>query len=429
MKKKASKVFVPVRERLKAYREKTLVFIDRRPLASFFALLGSIVLLIVLNNFLSKPPKATVEKATVVKRVQVYRIGTAPKITVQAKVVKSGVIQIVALSSGVVNKIHHFEGETVDKGTLLVSMSSNYQGGNALSLQRQIAAAQYNNINETHPTQKEIIQKQRNLASKADENSDQMRAITAESIEETKSLITLNEAILKTLDQNIDTLTKTATDAALLLATKQQKSQFLASTNAVKAQLRQTEQSSGGDNPPAQISDLQREIALKQLEVQEKQLDLSLEIAKLQLLIAQVNEGLMLPAAPFSGTVQRVLVKEKQAVTPGTPLFIFSQVVQEDPITAVAFVSHDTVKRVSRLEPSTLHIGSSTFEVFPSFISTEAVEGTLYAVYYPIPDGFNSKLISDGYIFADIPVGYFDTSTIAAFIPLDAVYQTRETSY
>src|SRR2546425_6150655 len=33
------------------------------------------------------------------------------------------------------------------------------------------------------------------------------------------------------------------------------------------------------------------------------------------------------------------------------------------------------------------HLGDSvTFENTPSFISTEAVEGTLYGIYYPIPE-------------------------------------------
>lgn len=431
--KKALRVFVAVRDRLKKFisqnRKKTFVFVDKRPLTSFFALLTAIVLLILLSNFINKPQDVISEKALVAKSVETYRIGSAPKITVQAKTIKSGVIQINALSNGVVNQIYQYEGNFVYKGSLLLGMSSNYQGGNILSAQREIASIQYDNISNTYSNQKDIIQKQKDLVNKTDENSDQLRDITAKSIDETKSLIVLNEDILVTLDQTINELTQTGSNPTLLLSTKQIRSQFAAATNSAKSSLRSIEQSSAGDKPFAQISDLQKDITLKQLDIQDKQLDLSKEVSRLLLAIAKTNENSMFPTTPFNGTVQRVLVKENQAVSPGTPLMILSQEILEEPISAVAFVSQDIAKKISILEPSILHIGNNDYSVQPSFVSTEAVEGTLYAVYFPIPDSLNDSIVSEGYISVDIPIGYFDTSEELSFIPLDSVYQTQEKSY
>ncbi len=429
IKKKLFSASSALRTRFTLYKKRILTFVDHRPLTSFLVLLGIVLLLIVVNKVVNMPPVAPVVKSAETKKVDIYRIGSAPKVTVQAQTKKTGVIQIVALTGGVVDRIYHTEGESVKKGTLLVGMSTNYQGGNALSLQRQLAQNQYNTTVETYPIQKEIIQKQRDIATKTDENSDALRDILSKSLSDTQSLIDLNQTIVTSLDTNIATLKQTPGNEALILSAQQLKSQYLSALSSGRASLRSGQYNSASDKQPAQLSDITRELTIKQLDVQAKQLDLNKEVSRLQSQIAYVNEGLMYPVAPFNSTIQRVLVKEKTVVTPGTPLMIISQAIEEDPISAVAFVPKNIASRISALEPSILHLGTMTYEVNPSFISTEAVEGTLYAVYYPIPDTLNQKVVSDGYITIDIPIGYFDTSAIVSFIPLDSVYQTRDQAY
>lgn len=427
--KKAASFRRPVVKKYRQISTKTLIFIDKRPIRSFLILLGVVLGLIIISNSLPQAKKEA-PKVEIVKTVKLYRIGKAARISAQAQIKKTGVIQITAQAPGIISFIHKFEGESVSKGTLLVSISSNYYGGNSTSLQRQIAQKQYEGVSATYPTQKEVIQKQKEQAQKSDENSDLLRDITSKSNQETQNLITLNEQILKTLDEDLAKLQlDPTTNRQLILTTQQLKSQYLASTNQAKAALRSSEFQSASDKPSAQLSDLTREITIKQLEIQEKQLDINKEISKLQLALAQVNEAIYFPTAPFSGIVERVFVKPFESVNLGTPLFIISQTKEEDPITAIAFVSKDIAQRVSLLEESILHLGNTTYATRPYFISTEAVQGTLYAIYYPLPEELSPAVVSGGYITVDIPVGYPDTAGAAPFVPIDAIYQTQTNSY
>lgn len=399
---------------------------------SFFGLLALLLILIAGGNFIRQQKPAAAPPKKPVKTVRIYRIGTAPRVRLQAQVEKSGVIQINALAGGVVQAIHTDVGKIVGKGKTLISLSTNYQGGNLLTLQRVLAETQLRNVEDSYQTQKDTIGKQRELAEKQKQNADDLRSITAQSLEETRSLISLNDQILSALDQNLAQYTTTNSGGlnnASILATKQLKSTYQSANNSLKSALRNAEYSSASDKPPAQIAELQKEVALKQLEVQEKAVGLNRDVTRLQAQIARVNEGLMFPAAPFSAAVQRIFVKIGQAVQPGTPLMVLSQSAEEDPIVAIAYVPHSIAKQISTLEPSTLYIGKISYSAYPSYITQDAIQGTLYGVYFPIPDNYHSILTEKGYIEVDIPVGYFDTNAAVPFIPIDAVYQSQEDSY
>src|SRR5258708_2430570 len=111
------------RKVLRISRVRTIKYINRNPLRSFFIALGIILALIIISNFLPKP-KQQVTKQEVIKNVEIYRIGKAPKISVQAQIKKSGVIQINSLTSGVVTAIHAYEGTKVSRGTLLFEIAT-----------------------------------------------------------------------------------------------------------------------------------------------------------------------------------------------------------------------------------------------------------------------------------------------------------------
>lgn len=427
--------FRAFRQRTTTVLQKPIRFIDRQPMVSFFVSIALVLVLIVISNVLIRPKQTTVETKPPVKIVSVYRIGSAPKITVSAQTKKSGVIQITSLAGGIIDKLHVKEGDQVNGGDVLVSLSSNYKGQNSASVQRQIADRQYQTNAATYNTQKDIIKRQKELAEKNEDNAEELRKITSQSLDETRGLISTNEQTLNLINQQISDFNTAnpnpnSTTRPTLIALKAQQVQFTASLNQAKQALRTNGYNASGDKPPAEIAEINKEITKKQLEVQEKQLAMSLEVSRLQAQVAAIGESLMFPTAPFAGTIQRVFIKEKQQVSPGTPLVVISQVTQDDPISAVAFVSADVAQKVSRLEPSTIHLGKTiTFQAVPSFVSTEAVQGTLYAIYYPIPDEFNEAVVSEGFVTIDIPIGYADTTMIATFIPLDAVYQTREKSY
>lgn len=427
---KVNSVVVSANSHRKSAYDKSMKTAGKHPIALFLVLLGSLLLLIILNNYLVKP-KATTEETTIPqKEVQVYSIGATPKITVQAMVEKSGVIKVVSLGSGVVQNINVEIGQEIGKGTNLVSMSSNYQGGNAFSVQRQLAQTQYKNVMDTYDTQKDIINKQKELASKQDENSDELRSITDQSLGSTRSIIELNNSILTSLETQQTELENTnvngANDSAILQL-KQLRSQYLSANNQLQSGLNNSVYASSGENPPAEMSNISKEIATKQLELQEKALALNKEVSRLSVVLTQINEAIMFPSSPVSGTVERIYVKQGQAINPGTPIAQISG--NSKSLIAVALVSRETASAVSRSVVSTLHFGNETFESVPFFVSSEATDGQLLSAQFAIPEEFNSKVSDKGYILVEIPIDLPQTGSAIPFIPIDSVFQTQDDAF
>jgi len=406
-------------------------YVDTHPFGSFFVALGVLLALIVISNVLGTPKIQEKPPQKHIKPVHVYHIGTAPKLKAQAQIEKSGVLHITALTAGVVQRANKREGDSFKKGETLISMSTNYQGGNTSSLQRALAQKTYNNAVDSYDPQRDIIQKQRDLAEKTDANNDQLRDITSKSLDDTRSLISVNDDILKTLDERIQNLQNTdPTNVEGILAFKEMKSQFLSANNQAKQALRSAEYQSASDKPPAELSDISKDLTFKQLDLQQKMLDLNKEIAGIQLKIAQVVEAMMFPSAPFNGVVQRVLVKEGEAVSPGTELLVIAQDVKDDPTLAIAYVPREVAEKISQIEPSFLHINEKEGLLLqPTYISQDAVRGTLHAVYFTIPNDYIPKVTETGFLEVELPIGYFDTTSSVPYVPIDAVYQTKENSY
>jgi multidrug efflux pump subunit AcrA (membrane-fusion protein) len=429
MLKKFSTLVSNFRKTAKKFSKEILFFVDRKPLLSFFISLGVVIVLIFANNLFHKA-QIVEEKLAASKTVSVFRISSSPKVTVQAKIKKSGVIQISSQVSGIVNNLNVTEGSRVKKGSSLLNIASNYYGGSSVSLSRKIAQRQFESINSTYQNQVEIIQKQKELAQKSDDNSDQLRDITSKSNDETNSLIDLNQQILNSLDDQLKTLNlDPATNKAAILSTQQLKLQYQSAINQAKSSLRSSQLLSSSDSPSSKISDLTREITTRQLEIQEKQLAIGKEISKLQLDLARVNEGAFYPVSPFAGVVQKVYVKPFENVSVGTPLLILSQNEADDPISAVALVSKDIAQKISKLEPSLIHLNDKKIEVYPIFISTEAVAGSLYEVNYILAHSLNKDLVNEGYLSIEIPIGYPDTTSAIKFVPIDAIYQSPNSAY
>jgi len=409
--------------------KKSILRITKKyPFGSLFVTLGILVALIGANSFFIRPVETTEEVAVPVKTVSVYRIGEAPTINIQAQVEKSGVITITAQTSGVVQKIYFNEGKSVLQGQTLISLSSNYQGGNAAAVQTAIAARTLINTEETYDTQKDIISKQIDLTNKTDENSDELRSIASKSLQETRDLISLNTNIIDTLKANLAAY-EAAGDDSSALSTKQLISSYTSANNSLNSALRNNEYSSSSEKKPAEISNLSRDITVKQLKMQQKAIDLGRDISRLQLQLARIMEATMYPSSPFNGTVQRVFVKVGEAVSPGTPLVQLSQVIEEDPIIAIAYVPLEIAESSTYAQPSILTIGKMSYEAYPSYITQDAIKGTLYGIYFPIPDSYSKFVTENGYINVKLPVGYADTSSSVPYIPLDSVYQTQNSSY
>lgn len=402
-------------------------FFRRRPLLLVASLVAVLFGLIVIGNIIRQPKAEDDGGEKQAIPVRTYTIGSAPSVTVQGKVEKDNVITISAQAGGIVNKVLVTEGQSISRGTTVVSLGSNYLGGNTASIQRQIAQKQYDNIEQTLPTQKELIQKQREIAEKTDANSDELRRITDQSLGETRDLIHLNDTILQTLDKNLQQYEATNSagmNETAILSTRQLKAQLVSAQSQLRSALRANEYQSAGDKPPAELSNLQREITVKQLEIQEKSLELSKEVAALQLKLARVGESVMYPASPIAAVVERVHVKPGQMVSPGTPLVTVSG--KENVSSLIVFLSSDLAKKVNPLEPATLLLANKSVPVSLHYVSQEATEGTLYTARYLVEPMIAKELSNTEYVSLSLPVGYAQTGTTIPFIPLDAVYQTNQ---
>lgn len=417
-------------KKLKEYYKRFIVIAEKRPIAVFILLLGLLLGLIIFSNIINRPKPTEKDVTLPTKEVKVYAIGTSPKITVQAQVEKSGITKVVALSQGVVQSISVEVGQEVNQGQNLVSLSTNYQGGNAFSVQRQLAQVQYKNVLDTFQINKELIDKQKEIAEKTDKNADELRKITSDSLGASRSLIDLNKNILSTLEAQQKELEATnvgrANDSAIL-QTKQLRSQLMTGNNQLEFALKNSEYSAWDTNPPAEISDISKEITLKQLEIQEKALNLNKEISRLSMIIAQINEAIMYPSAPVGGVVERIYVRLGQAVNPGTPLVQISG--NNSNLIAVAILSRELSQAVSQAQVSTLHLGKESYDEVPFYVSGEATDGSFYTAEFQIPQEFSSQVTDKGYILIDIPVDFPKTGSTVPFVPIDSVYQTQDQAY
>lgn len=418
------------RLRKSSYTKRAVITTQKRPFFSFFIALGLLFGLIILGSILANLNKKETPKNTVIKEIQTYKLGEVPKIKLQAKVEKKGVIKIVAQSPGIVNKINVQEGDTVNAGTVLVSLASNYNGANATSVQRQLAGAQYQNAKDTFDTQKDIINKQREIADKTKENTEELRKITDSSLGDTRNSIQYNEDLLRRLDESIQTLETNNTNGSqtqAILAARGQRSQLASGISQLRSGLRQAEYSVATDNPPTELAQLQKDITLKQLDVQEKSLELGRQVAGLQFTLASINESLMYPAAPFEATVQRIHVQNGQSVSPGTVLATISCLTPKG--TAVISVPRNIAYTISRTEPTEFTLGNSKLSITPTYVATEATDGQLYSVVYTLPENSSNNTTNEEYISATVPVGMSTTSSDVPYIPLDSIYQNQDEAY
>lgn len=404
--------------------------VKRRPLLNFFLSLLVLLLIMGVVRFVTAPKEEKITKTPSPKIVTVYHIGTSPMLSFPAKIEKSGVIAIVAQTAGVIQSVNVTEGDTVGKGKVLLDIATNYQGASAPDIQAQIAQKQFNNMQETFDFQKDLIEKQRTVATTSAQNTEELRKIADKSLGDTRDLISLNQDIIDALNKNIDTLSNANTNGSndqFILQAKQLKSQFQSGLNQLRSLERQTSYQTNTDNPPTQLANLQKDITLKQLDLQGKALELNKEVSALQLNLAYVSASLMHPASPVAATVERVHITVGQAITPGTVLVTLSAA---DPdVTAVVSVPNQIAATVSRVALSTLHIGNKTVTTIPRYVSTEATNTSLYTILYSIPPEYQNATTNASYITVDVPLALPNTTSAIPFVPIDAVYQTQSDSY
>ncbi len=411
------------------YRQ-TVTYLRKNPFRSFFVVLGILFALIVLGNIIASLTKKGAKEPEVVKDIEIYEVSKTPKLRLQAKIDASGVVQIHAQTAGVVQSINASEGEHVDAGTPIVYLSTTYQGGNAAALQQQLAAKQYQNVLDTFDTQKDLIRKQRELAEKNKQNAGDLTAITKTSQGDVQELLRLEESQLTQIKNTIATLEATNVNGIndeLIAQAQQQEAQLLQAVIQLRAQLRSVDYQTDPDKPPASLPDIQKDVALQQLDIQEKALDLSRDVSVIQVQLAAVQAQLMIPASPFEGTVEKIHVSVGQSVSPGT--LIATVTGTENTVSASVLMPRRLATVVSQVEKSTIEINGNFRSVLPSYVSQGPTDGKLYTILYNLPEGSVSEVSNGEFVPIEVPVGIGGNKSALPYIPIDSVYQTQEEAY
>lgn len=400
------------------------------PAPVFFGVIGVLTLIIIAGSLLSKPKPTIKQDAVNAKPVSVYNVGSAPRVTMTAQVETSGVVNIIAQTSGIVQQVYVTEGAQVSRGTALMWLSTNYQGGTLPSVTKQIAQKNYEFVTSTYDAQKDLIVRQREIADTVQKQSGDTRTITNNSISDTKNLLTLNQQIVDSLVSQIAYLESTnvgGVNDSLILQSKQGQSGAQSAINSLRVAVANAEYQVGSDNAPAQLSNRQHDLTVAQLAIQEKSLDLNKEIAKLNLTVAQISESLMFPASPFAGTVERVRVNPGMNVSSGTVLVTLTGAKKTSSI--LLLVPEATAKNISRIEPSTVTVGMESFDLLPRYISTQPTDGILYSVVFSVPDEKESLFASGSTVSVQVSLGAKASMSTVPFVPIDALYQTATESY
>lgn len=415
-------------QRLEAIKTKVGGVLRANPFIAIASSIGIFVLLIVIGSYFRQVKVDEVKVVPPIKKVTTFTIGESPRIKMFGEVEKTGVVTITSLAGGVVSKISVTEGQRITKGTTLMSLSSNYAGASAVLVQRQLAQKQKQLSEKTLEIQKDIISKQRDLADKSRDNSEELRKISEKSIEDTQSMITQNADLIKAIDSQIaylESINVGGSQTASILSLKGQKSQLNSGNLQLKNSLENLRYSTDTSKPPNALVQISKELTQRQLDLQLKSLEIGQEISSLQLSLAYIQESLMYPSSPFTAIVQKVWPKVGEAVNPGTPLVVLSQVYDEDPATVVVYVDQHTAESIGRGEPARMMISDHTVNVIPSYITVEPVRGQLFAVYLPVPDDLVPLAKSGSHIPVELPIGHAQTGTAMPYIPIEAVSQTQ----
>lgn len=405
-------------------------FIQTKPFASFFVLLGLLFVLLVIGRIASKPKAAPAQAQAAAKPVTTYKVNGESSLEVQAKVEKSGVISLIAQTSGIVQSVSVKDGMRVARGARIANLSTTYSGANAASLSRALAQKNRMFTEDNYQTQKDIIDKQRDMAVKGSTQADVLRDISKQSITDTQASINLSQDIISMLDAQITALQAVNGDGSkdgAILGAKQGKAAALSGLNALQNAQRNVIYQTDSKNEPAALSNLQKDTTLKQLDIQEKSLDLGKDVAILNEKLARLNESLMYPTSPATGSVEHVNIHVGQMVSPGMVIATIRADKGETVITAS--VPQQVAMSVNRMESAHLSVNGKDIALATLSVSREATDGTLHTIVWTAPATIQDSLTNNTFVSIKVPLHTAAAKTNEVSIPLDSVYQTEEKSF
>lgn len=370
----------------------------------------------------AQPEPETEQETPQPRAVKVYQL-TDNQIsqTVPATIKNLNSITLVAQSAGPVSKVYYREGAWVTQGTLLVSQSTSYSGGNAQAVSRQVAAKNLELSQTSLDNTVESVSKNRELADLNRDNTEELRKITDQSIGETEEVADLLNTQVENLEDQIEQTTNETTRLAL----EAQLIPLQTSLNQVNQSLRQLHYQTNEDQPPTKIADISKDLVYLSTELQLKSAELSRDIAALNLKAAQIAESTTRVVAPFAGRVEKIYVEPGTYVSPGTPV---AKISGEARLCLVANVSGIVATQINEAGQATFEIDGTTYTASINHVSSTPVAGNLFEVLVALPDWYTNLTYENQGIEVSLPLRT-SAQTETQFVPLDAVFVTNTSRF
>ncbi|MCS7092605.1 MAG: HlyD family secretion protein, partial [Patescibacteria group bacterium] len=301
-----------------------LLTIKQKPLASFLlALILLVSLLFTSKNFIPEESPIKNSSSLSKKQVEIFNVNENFFYTINATNDETQEIDIYPQVSGVISNFYKKEGDQVKANDPLFKISNNYSGANSAEIQLSIAKNSKDLFEKNYENQIKIIELQKELAEKTDNQSDTLREISKDTLGRSKEILSLSESLLTDIQKSKDTLINYNTNGqndAQIAQIKQSEISLLSSISALKSSIDQSEFSTSDKNSPAQISNITKELTIKQLDVQKNTLENTKKINELNLLLAQINLNNFVPSSPCNGILNQINVNKFDIVNPNTKL-------------------------------------------------------------------------------------------------------------
>lgn len=414
---------------LKTRTRRVIEAIEKHPMPMFLGLLAAMLITTALGSWLRRPDAPVVSSEPTPIPVEIFLQGEQPRISLTGVVEKTGVITLSAQTPGVIQTVHLSQGATVTRGSRIVSISSNYLGGNAASVARAISEKNAQFSSDTLNDQLLIIEAQRENIRQAKEQTGTLKDINRQTLDNNRRLVDIQRQLLSSLDAQLETLTTTnvsgSNNAAIEQATSA-KAGLMAGIFQLEASIKQLELQTDDDGPVQAIARISSDSTLKQLDTQERSLKLGNDIAQLNLKLSRLSEASFYPASPVKGVVERIYVRPGQSINPGTPIALIRANEQSGQI--VVSLPSTLGKQLSQIEPAIAMIDGEEVWMSLETVTTEPTQGSLVSAIYRIPETALTEITDGQFIELSVAIGTRQLSNEIT-IPLKAVYQTQDQSF
>lgn len=368
-------------------------------------------------------------------------------------------ITIKALSPGVITSLDVEEGDTVKNGDKIAETQGNYSGEDSIDIQIELAEKQLEKAQENKNSLKNQYNDQKDLAdethddylalleinrNKVDGLEEQIKA-TEELKNNVEELIEEYEEFEDEIEDYYDDLEDESEESgnpqdydfqeeqarlqnqAALNNLKSASTQYDTTLLNLHDQLELLEYQTSSNYPRTAIAEINRDLMLEQLRLQQEIAVIDVETAELNLELTTLQKDLSTLRSPISGRVEKVLVNEGEAISPGQEIAIISGKVS---LELRALVTADLVTRIDARQDAVVEINGEFYSANIDSISTIPVENGFFEILLD-PESKLEKLLVPGNslkVQLQLKVENTDEENII-YIPIDTIFKTNTSEY